>query len=78
MRNFRQVKDDEEYSICGRCNGSGEGMHESQRCGSCNGSGISIDESDDCDEIDDHGCDDRGMDDEIDYQEFLQGIHDHE
>ena len=33
-------QDDEDQPICGKCNGSGEGMHDGSRCGRCGGSGV--------------------------------------
>ena len=35
------MQDDDE--LCGRCNGSGEGMYDGTRCGACGGSGIERD-----------------------------------
>jgi hypothetical protein len=36
---------DQEDSLCGTCNGSGEGTHSDSTCGSCKGSGVEHDDS---------------------------------
>lgn len=36
-----EAHDAEYESICGACNGSGEGMHNGSTCRSCKGSGVS-------------------------------------
>jgi DnaJ-class molecular chaperone len=40
-----QDYDAQEDSLCGTCNGSGEGMHSDSTCGSCKGSGVERDDS---------------------------------
>jgi hypothetical protein len=32
--------DDEGETLCGHCNGTGEGMYDGSRCGMCRGSGV--------------------------------------
>jgi len=36
------------YQICGKCSGSGEGMHDGTRCRNCGGSGFYYVECDEC------------------------------
>ncbi len=47
------MSNDDDESICGNCNGSGEGMYDGSTCGHCGGSGVASGEADEQDPPDD-------------------------